>query len=115
MITEARRAPRRQAAEMVPVHDFIADAPIGRLGNLSETGMLMLASAPLVEDALYQLSFALPDRHGQPTEIKVGVHLLWAESAHGAGQAWAGFRFLTISDEHRQRLREWVGEAHMPA
>lgn len=111
MITEARRSPRRQPAGLIPVHDFIADAPIGRIGNVSEGGMLLLASAPLVEDALYQLSFALPDRDGSAVEIRVGVHLLWSEPAHAPGQAWAGFRFLTLSDEHRERLREWVGQA----
>ncbi|HYG07203.1 MAG TPA: PilZ domain-containing protein [Stenotrophomonas sp.] len=115
MIHEARRSPRRQPTASIPVTDFMAEAPIGRLGNVSESGMLLLASAPLVEDALYQLHFALPDRHGQAHDIAVGVHLLWLEQAHAPGQHWAGFRFLTISDEHRERLRDWVAEAHMPA
>ena len=114
MIHEARRSPRRQPAATIPVTDFMAEAVIGRLGNLSETGLLLLASAPLAEDALYQLNFALPDRHGREHPIDVGVHLLWLEQAHAPNQQWAGFRFLTISDEHRERLREWVGEAHMP-
>jgi hypothetical protein len=114
MITETRRAPRRQAADMIPVHDSIAEAAIGRLGNLSESGMLLLASVPLVDDALYQLSFALPDRLGRDAAIDVGVHLLWSEQAQAPGQSWAGFRFLTLSEEHRERLREWVA-AGQPA
>jgi len=115
MIHEARRSPRRQPAASIPVTDFMAEAAIGRLGNVSETGMLLLASAPLVEDALYQLSFALPDRHGRAHHLAVGVHLLWVEEAHAPGQRWAGFRFLTLSDEHRERLKEWIAEAHMVA
>lgn len=111
MIHEARRSPRRQPAASLPVTDTISEAVIGRLGNLSETGLLLLASAPLVEDALYQLSFLLPDRQGREQPIDVGVHLLWLEQAHAPGQHWAGFRFLTISDEHRERLREWVAES----
>jgi len=106
MMNEARRSPRRQPTATIPVVDFMAETTIGRLGNVSETGMLLLASAPLTEDALYQLNFALPDAHG--THVAVGVHLLWLEEAHAPGQQWAGFRFLTISDEHRDRLREWI-------
>ncbi|HEY0333909.1 MAG TPA: PilZ domain-containing protein [Stenotrophomonas sp.] len=115
MIHEARRSPRRQPAASIPVTDFMAETVIGRLGNVSETGLLVLASAPLTEEALYQLVFTLPDRHGRDQSIDVGVHLLWLEQAHAPGQHWAGFRFLTISDEHRERLREWVAQAHMPA
>ncbi|MCR6685516.1 PilZ domain-containing protein [Pseudoxanthomonas sp.] len=106
MIHEARRAPRRQVAESVPVVDMMTDEVIGHLGNLSETGMLLLASVPLHEDALYQLRFPLGGRQG--TSIMVGVHLLWSGAANTPGQAWCGFRFLTISDEQRGHVREWV-------
>ncbi|RBH60364.1 PilZ domain-containing protein, partial [Xanthomonas oryzae pv. oryzae] len=43
----------------------------------------------------------------------VGVHLLWSEAAHAPGQSWAGVRFLTMSEPHRQRLRAWIAEEHM--
>lgn len=115
MITEARRSPRRQPAGTIPVHDFIADAPIGRIGNVSEGGMLLLASVPLEEDALYQVSFPLPDCNGREVEINAGVHLLWCEPAHAPGQAWAGFRFIALSDAHREWLREWVDAVQKPA
>lgn len=107
MIAEARRSPRRQVPDMVPVLDVMEDAVIGRLGNLSEHGMLLLASVPLHEDALYQLRFAMPQL-GADTQIDVGVHLLWSERSHAPGQAWAGFRFLTISPAHRALLRQWI-------
>ncbi|CTP91811.1 PilZ domain-containing protein [Xanthomonas graminis] len=107
MITEARRAPRRQVPDMVPVLDMMQDAVVGRLGNVSESGMLLLACVPLHEDALYQLRFAMPQA-GREVQIDVGVHLLWSERAQAPGQAWAGFRFLTISPAHRELLRQWI-------
>ena len=72
--TDTRRAPRRQVAELVPVTDMLAEAVVGRLGNISETGMLMLASAPMHDDALYQLQFAIPGPNGQPVALDVGAH-----------------------------------------
>ncbi|MFG6067843.1 PilZ domain-containing protein [Stenotrophomonas indicatrix] len=107
---DTRRAPRRQVSDLVQVTDQMRDSVVGRLGNVSETGMLMLTSAALRDDALYQLRFPLPLADGRSEWIDVGVHLLWSEPAHAPGQSWAGFRFLTLSREHRQLLRRWIGE-----
>ena len=107
---DTRRAPRRSVVDLVPVTDQLAERVVGRVGNVSETGMLMLASAALRDDALYQLRFPLPLADGRSEWIDVGVHLLWSEPAHAPGQSWAGFRFLTLSREHRQLLRRWIGE-----
>ena len=82
---------------------------VGRLGNLSESGMLLGASAPLLDDALYQLRFELPDRTGKMVPIDVGAHLVWIGSANTPGHSWAGLRFLTISEPHLAVLRQWVG------
>lgn len=110
MSTDTRRAPRRQVAELVPVTDMMAESVIGRLGNVSETGMLMLASVPMHDDALYQLQFAIPGAQGERLHLDVGAHLLWSEQTHAPGQAWVGFRFLTLSREHREQLRAWIAQ-----
>lgn len=107
---DTRRAPRRQVAELVQVTDRMAETVIGRLGNVSETGMLMLASVPMQDDALYQLQFTIAGPQGQPLLIDVGVHLLWSEQTHAPGQAWVGFRFLTLASESREQLRQWIAE-----
>ncbi|AKC86137.1 PilZ domain-containing protein [Pseudoxanthomonas suwonensis] len=105
MIHDARRAPRRHVTDSVPVIDTMTDGIVGQLGNLSESGMLLIASAPLVEDGLYQLRFHLG---GRSSPINVGVHVLWSVAANTPGQSWCGFRFLTISEEQRAHIREWV-------
>ena len=85
MIDEFRRSRRRKVADTVLVVDTMLDSVAGRLGNLSETGMLMMASTPLVEDALYQFRFNLNDARGRETPIEVGAHLLWQDDANSAG------------------------------
>jgi len=104
MIPDHRRVPRRQVAFSVPVEDVMTGEVIGHLGNLSEGGLLLIAGVPLLEDALYQLRFVLDG--AEP--IDVGVHLLWSAPANSPGQNWCGFRFLTISEVHRARVRAWV-------
>lgn len=108
MITETRRAPRWQVPESVQVTDKMAETGIGQLGNVSESGMLLLANTQLTEDALYQVSFNITDRNRRAVQIDVGMHLLWVESAHAPGQYWAGFRFLTLNNDHREQLRLWI-------
>ena len=109
MIRESRRADRRNVHETITVRDTMTEQVIGRLGNISESGMLLVASAPLLDDALYQLRFDIPDRNGRPVKIDVGAHLIWVGSANTPGQSWAGLRFLTISEEHLVTLRQWIG------
>lgn len=104
---EFRRSRRRQVAEAIQVTDSMTETVIGHIGNVSETGMLVMSNAPLVNDALYQLRFALPDG---PLKLpfEIGVHLLWRDQASAPGQAWTGFRFITMSDEQMQQLRRWI-------
>lgn len=109
---ESRRRPRRPAAGVVEVTDCMTDRTIGLLGNLSETGMLLIANVPLVDDALYQLRFRLDGTEPYRAPIEVGVHLLWQEHASASGQTWAGFRFINVPEAHRQRLRDWLSRSH---
>lgn len=108
MGTESRRMPRRNVAGLTEVLDVMTEETVGHLGNLSVGGMLLIASVPLVEDALYQLRFSLPDSDG--TGIEVGAHVLWRDDASAPGQSWARLRFLGLAPEATRALRDWVGQ-----
>jgi c-di-GMP-binding flagellar brake protein YcgR len=108
MSNDSRRNQRRNVHEPVMVVDTMSEQIIGRLGNLSESGMLLVANAPLVEDALYQLRFEIADPSGRAVAIDVGAHLIWVGSANTPGQSWAGLRFLTIDEGQLSALRQWI-------
>ncbi len=108
MINESRRAHRRAAREPVPVLDVLTEEMLGRVGNISELGMLLVAHGQLQENAIYQLRFELAEATGRPRPIDVGAHVLWIGDANTPGQRWAGLRFLTISDPHVLALRQWI-------
>jgi hypothetical protein len=107
-MNEFRRAKRRRAAEPIAIEDTMTEQVIGKIGNLSETGMLALADLPLTEDALYQVRFRLPDGQGGSRAIEVGAHQLWSEPANVAGHFWVGFRFIATSSADAEHLRNWV-------
>lgn len=103
---EYRRSPRRKVDETVLVADVMTEEIVGRIGNLSEGGMLLMASVPLSEDALYQFRFRLPGVDG--ADVEAGAHLLWLDRASSPGQSWAGFRFIALAEAHRARLKAWT-------
>lgn len=108
MINEFRRSRRRKVSSTVLVSDMMTERVVGKIGNISETGMLLIASESLIEDALYQFRFSLPGSKGQETPLEIGAHLLWLDRASAPGQAWTGFRFIGLTQQHVLRLREWI-------
>lgn len=108
MSQEFRRARRRKAHEPVSVTDAMTGQVIGQVGNLSESGMLLLANQPLVNDALYQFRFPLQAAGGKSPELEIGAHLLWSDEASAPGQHWIGFRFIGQSEQQLRHLRAWV-------
>lgn len=108
MINEFRRAKRRKAAGTISVTDVMTERIVGRIGNLSETGLLLMATEALVEDALYQFHFDLPNDKSEDMGVEVGAHLLWMDAASAPGQAWVGFRFMGITEKQSRQMREWI-------
>ncbi len=108
MINEFRRARRRKASDTILVTDAMTERVVGHVGNLSESGMLLIASESLVDDALYQLQFALPGEGGAPAAVEVGAHLLWMDRASAPGQAWIGLRFIAVAAPSLARLQAWI-------
>ena len=107
-MSEFRRAKRRKVGHNVEVLDTMTELPVGRLSNLSETGMLMIAHHRLATDALFQFRLRLPDATGVERTLEVGAHELWADEAAAPGQIWTGFRFIDVSQDDIAFIRDWV-------
>ena len=108
MNTEYRRAKRRKVGFDVDVTDTMTGEVVGRLSNLSETGMLLILSHPLTSDALFQFRFNLADEAGRERSVEVGAHELWSDEAAAPGQVWTGFRFIDVAPEDVAFIRGWV-------
>jgi hypothetical protein len=110
MNSEFRRKPRRNPTAPIGVVDAMTGQQVGRIGNISETGMLLIATASLVDDALYQFQFRLPGSDGEHT-YEFGAHMLWKEGQSGSGMTWTGFRFIAVPQLQAERLRAWIAAA----
>jgi hypothetical protein len=110
MNEEDRRAKRKQVSERIDVRDEMLDAVIGLIGNVSETGMLLLSNRAMADDALFQLRFTVTDTAGNQRELSVGAHQLWSEPANSPGQYWTGFRFIDVGSDDLTVLRIWIDQ-----
>lgn len=109
-----RRAQRKRANFTAIVTDVISGQPFGHLGNLSSTGMLLISTQAPRSEALYQISLTLPASGRaliQSQPIEVGIQEQWHEPAASAGQIWAGYRIVAISNADAARLDGWLSQA----
>lgn len=109
-----RRAERKRTTANALVTDVISGQPMGHLGNLSTTGMLLISARAPRGEALYQVSFSLPGTGRMLAEshpIEIGIQEQWHEPAASSGQIWAGFRIVAITDVDATRLEGWLCQA----
>lgn len=105
---DKRRAERKRASGVIQVINAITGEPMGRIGNLSSNGLMLICQQALREDALYQLSFQLPRSDGRAHTMEIGVHEQWSEPASVPGQHWAGFRIIDLSPDDAATLKAWL-------
>ena len=109
-MNEYRRSPRKAPFVNTPVNNMMTGEVIGRIGNLSSDGMLMVCESEVAKDALFQFGFDLVTDHGKTLAISVGVQEMWSEPANVPGQFWAGFHFIDISDTDLDAVESWLGD-----
>ena len=105
---ENRRSRRKHATTTAPVTNALTGETIGSIGNLSSDGMLLIANRELVENALFQFAFDLPEGGESSRHFEIGVHEQWGEPASTPGQWWAGFRIIDIAPDDRTALTAWI-------
>lgn len=109
-MNEYRRSPRKAAFVNIPVSNMMTGEVMGRIGNLSSDGMLMVCESEVASGALFQLGFELVNGHGKSQAINVGAQEMWLEPANVPGQFWAGFHFIDISDADLDAVESWLGD-----
>jgi len=95
----------------VAVTDVIHGGSLGRLGNLSASGLLLIGPAAPASGAIYQVRLELPGLHlanTGTTVIEPGIQEQWQDATMSAGQVWAGFRIVSIGPADSALLDAWL-------
>lgn len=110
MTDDSRRQKRLQINIEVTVIDFMTRIPIGRVVDLSESGMRVAANKIIMPDALFQFDLHFPKQYVATNIIRVGAQELWSVNNSQSNQYEIGFRFIDISGTDRTWIRNWVNE-----
>ena len=108
MSKESRRKRRRRPQQPITLVDSMTGALIGKVIDLSETGMMVHTSSPIRQDTLYQCELRFADDYEMGDPISVGCHELWCDTSLMDGVSTVGFRFIDISQTDRTRIATWV-------
>jgi hypothetical protein len=107
--SEMRKKVRVEVPGDVRVTDRHANREFGRLVNISEEGLMILTSAAIEENTIFQLSLGLCDRDGASDPIAIGVECLWCNESSTRNRFWAGFYIIDISEQDQERIRRLFG------
>lgn len=103
---EARRSTRHVPESPTPVVDAMGDRVLGFAMDLSAGGMKLLASAPLVDGALYQVQFALDLSGEGRIPLEAGMQVV-SQRRSAEGNV-VGLRFIHMQGANSQRLGRWL-------
>jgi hypothetical protein len=84
---------------------------LGRIGNLSVDGMMLITPQPLPEGRLYQLQFQLVDAGRRPRRLEIGIQCMWSDAARTDRTYWTGCRIIDIAPTEHEVLAGWVERA----
>lgn len=107
----SRRSVRKRVSEAIMISNAMTGESLGRVGNLSVDGMMLITSHDVPDECLYQVQFQLRDREGLAHKLELGVQCLWSEAARVERTFWVGCKIIDISEPEQRLLDDWVERA----
>lgn len=105
---EKRMRPRKVAATTIQVHDANKNRLLGRLVNLNSGGLMLIGSAPIEANLVFQLELMLEVPHRGKERLRFGVESLWCSAATQSGRYWTGFHIIDIASETTEIIESLV-------
>ncbi len=97
-LVNRRQLRRHKLSAEITIKNTLTSAPIGKLVDIHQEGLLILGN-PLTMESAYQLSLSLPNSINRQTSFEVGVECLWSQPSMNDGElAWVG---CTIIDKSK--------------
>jgi hypothetical protein len=111
MSEEFRRFKRRTPDRKVEVIDVMTMEPIGTVVNISEHGIMLLASSVVTVDAIYQCEIHFPAEYRFKHPFIIGIQEMWSEPVAAGGVTATGYRIIDIERTDRMKIVEWINES----
>lgn len=102
---ERRKSPRKRLSAELNIFDRATGANIGRLVNLSESGLRLLSKKPFADGQRMVFSMVLPQMVHGSTTISVDAVVVWTQQASYGGDFATGFRLIEQKPESLEVIR----------
>jgi hypothetical protein len=113
--TDTRSNERRYTNDYLVVFDSETDNPIGRILNLSETGLKMITDEKIKVGLLKNVCLKLPDYIEGCRVIQVDIECRWCEFNQRSDWYECGFTLENLTDFNlgiiRSLLFEWMNSS----
>ena len=103
MFTE-RRIERHQLPYFLQVFNRITDKPIGYLGNVSENGLMLISSLPMMTEVDFELRLKVPVAQDEFKAIDLTATCLWSHEDVTPQHYDSGFSLLEAPEEYRHLI-----------
>jgi hypothetical protein len=99
-----RRLTRRHLAVYLDVVERGSGVSIGKLADLTPTGLMISSSEPLEVNATFHLSITLPEGIANRPTIDLQARSLWSKPDANPSLFTTGFELTRLSDEDRRLI-----------
>lgn len=105
------RAARLRLRQFLPVYDTATQEQLGRMVDLSITGMMLIATHELPVGRIFEIEIRMPEGHVVPS-FRISAESVWCRTAPTNAQHFGvGFRFAQMEEDALARLEALMQEA----
>ena len=92
------------------VFERITQKPLGRIGNISSEGILLLCEEELGIQKLLELAIELPrEIHGR-TSLEFNAQVMWVKPVENTGLVGCGMAFRHVTEDEMEIFEELIRE-----
>ena len=99
-----RSIQRHQLPYYLNVFNRFTDKPLGFIGNLSESGLMLISPYPMMIDARFEMRLKIPGQHGQLRHIDFSATCRWSREDVTPGSFDSGFVLNTPTNDLRSMI-----------
>ena len=100
-----QRAKRAAPTKIIRVVDTHTKSIVGKLVNISETGMKLLMDESILDDQDLTLSLVIKNRQGDPQYIEIIPEIVWLNKLENSENVEAGFKISCVNLKSKFRLK----------
>lgn len=99
-----RRIERHQLPCFLQVFNRVTDKPIGFLGNVSDDGLMLISTLPMMVGVDFELRLKIPGPEGTLQAIDLTASCLWSHEDINPQHYDSGFSVRQAPDEYAQLI-----------